>query len=77
MPIAYDLTKDLRFIEGKQEGEQVGEQKKARTAVINLLKDKVLSIEQIARVLEVSLDFVKKIQDELKNNPNLKQVNFN
>ncbi len=80
MPIAYDLTKDLRFIEGKQEGKQegrqegehVGEQKKARAAVINLLKDKVLSVEQIARVLEVSLDFVKNIQEELKNNPKLK-----
>ncbi len=76
MPITYDLTKDPRFIEGKLEGKLEGtiegELKKARKAVINLLKNKILDIDQIAQVLEVPLDFIKKIQDELKKNPNLK-----
>ena len=72
MPITYDLKKDLRFKEGKIEGEMIGEIKKARIAIINMLKLNTLSIKQIASVLEVSLDFVKKVQAELANNPNLK-----
>jgi predicted transposase YdaD len=80
MPITYDLTKDLRYkegkLEGKLEGEAIGEQKgelrKARIAVINMLKMQTFSIEQIAGVLEVTLDFVKKIQSEWIQNPHLK-----
>ena len=75
MPITYDLTKDLRFIEGEQkgkiEGKIEGELKKARIATINLLKERLLSVDTIARVLDVPLAFVKKIQDELIKNPNL------
>lgn len=73
MPITYDLTKDLRFIEGEMIGEQKGELKKARIATINLLKERLLSVDIIARVLDVPLAFVKKIQDELIKNPNLKE----
>jgi predicted transposase YdaD len=76
MPIAYDLKKDPRFLEGKLEGklegQKEGQYKKARVAVINLLKTKTLSIEQIAQVLEVSIDFVKAIQEELTKNPYLR-----
>jgi predicted transposase YdaD len=79
MPITYDLTKDLRFkegkLEGKLEGEMIGEQKgelkKARIAVLNMLKMKIFSIEQIVGVVEVDMDFVKKIQAEWTKNPNL------
>ncbi len=75
MPITYDLTKDLRFIEGEQkgkiEGKIEGELKKARIATINLLKERLLSVDTLARVLDVPLAFVKKIQDELIKNPNL------
>ena len=67
-------------IEGKLEGEQIGEQKgiiegelkKARIGVINMLNLGIFSIEQIADVLDVSLDFVKNIQAESAENPNLK-----
>ncbi len=81
MPITYDLTKDPRFIEGEQlgilkgklEGKLEGELEKARIATINLLKERLLSVDIIARVLDVPLAFVKKIQDELVKNPNLKE----
>ena len=76
MPIIYDLTKDLRYkegkIEGKIEGEIEGEIKKARIATINMLKLKIFTLKQIADVLEVQLAFVKKVQAELAKNPNLK-----
>lgn len=68
MPIIYDLKKDLRYKEGKIEGET----NKAHIAIINMLKLNTLSIKQIASVLEVPLDFVKKVQAELAKNPNLK-----
>ncbi len=73
MPITYDLTKGPRFIEGEMIGEQKGELNKARIATINLLKERLLSVDIIARVLDVPLAFVKKIQDELVKNPNLKE----
>ena len=76
MPITYDLKKDLRYkegkVEGKIEGKIEGEMNKARIAIINMLKLNTLSIKQIASVLEVPLSFVKKVQAELANNPNLK-----
>ncbi len=80
MPIIYDLTKDLRYkegelkgeLKGKLEGERIGELKKARIAIINMLKMNVFTIHQIADVLEVSLDFVQKVQAEWTKNPNLK-----
>ena len=74
MPILYDLTKDLRFKEGKQIGELEGELKKARAAIIEILKDKTLdmSVEKLTLIFNVTPKFVKDIQEELKKNPNLK-----
>ena len=67
MPIIYDITKDLRFKEGKREGELA----KARITVIRMLADKSLTVEKIASFAAVSIDFVKKIQKELEKNPKL------
>ena len=76
MPIVYDITKDIRFkegkLEGKLEGELEGELKKARTSAIRLLKQGVLTPIMIAEGLEVPLSFVLKIQKELQKNPDLK-----
>ncbi len=84
MPIIYDLTKDLRYKEGKIEGklegklegmlqgEQTGELKKARIGVIHLLKEDTFSIERIAYIMDVAIEFVREIQKELKRNPDLK-----
>jgi predicted transposase YdaD len=63
MPIIYDLRKDLRFKEGKRET--------TRAAVIRMLNDKALSVEKIAHYQDVSIDYVKKIQEQLKKNPNI------
>ena len=78
MPILYDLTKDLRYKEGKEvgklEGKLEGELLKARTAIIEILKDKTLdmSVEKLTLIFNVTPKFVKDIQEELKKNPNLK-----
>ncbi len=76
MPIKYDLTKDIRFKEGREvgieKGEERGERKKARASAIRLLKNGLLSIVMIAEALDVSLDFVLKIQDELEKKTDLK-----
>ena len=77
MPIIYDLTKDIRFKEGVEAGEEKGiekgELKKARLTAIRLLKRGTLSAIAIAEDLDEPLDFVLKIQKELDRNPNLKE----
>ena len=68
MPVIYDLRKDIRFKEGKEEGEL----KHARLSTIRLLKRGALSAVAIAEDLDVPLDFVLQIQAKLEKNPNLK-----
>ena len=54
-------------------GKLEGKLEQARVAVINLLKNNILSVDEVARVLETPVDFVLNIQKELKKNPNLKK----
>jgi hypothetical protein len=68
MPVIYDLTKDIRF----KEGLEVGEEKKARASTIQLLKNGILPVVTIAEVVGMPLSFVLQIQKELEKNPNLK-----
>ena len=68
----FEVAEEKAEQKGKIEGEQIDLIKKARIGVINMLNLKIFSIEQIADVLDVSLDFVKNIQAELADNPNLK-----
>ena len=68
MPVIYDLRKDIRFKEGKEEGKE----EQARLATIRLLKKGLLSAVTIAEVQDVPLSFVLKIQEELEKNQNLK-----
>ena len=72
MPVIYDLRKDIRFKEGKEEGLEEGELKHARLSTIRLLKRGALSAVAIAEDLDVPLDFVLQIQAKLEKNPNLK-----
>ncbi len=65
MPIIYDLTKDIRFKEGVEKGED----KKARASAIRMLNQGVL-IKNIAEYLDVSIDFVLNIQKELVQKSN-------
>ena len=71
MPIIYDLRKDIRFKEGKEEGLEEGELKKARIAAMRFLKKGMLSPVAIAEGLDVPLSFVILIQEELEKNPKL------
>ena len=68
MPVIYDLRKDIRFKEGKEEGRE----EQARFAIIRALKKGLLSPVAIAEMQDVPLSFVLKIQEELDKNPNLK-----
>ncbi len=64
---------ELRGIEkGIEKGIEEGRQETARIAIVNMLKLKNFSNAQIADILEVDTDFVKKVQDELAMNPLLK-----
>ena len=76
MPIIYVLTKDIRFKEGKEIGEEKGIEKgvlkQARSSTIRLLKRGILSPVEIAEIQDVPLAFVLKIQKGLDKNPNLK-----
>ncbi len=72
MPITLDITKDLRYQEGKQigeargkeigkkEGETIGEKKEKFK---NILKgySKGMSLEELADFFEVSIDYVKNV----------------
>jgi hypothetical protein len=56
MPITYDIRKDLRFKEGRQEGVLFKDQ----SFVINLLQKGIESLETIAEFASVDLAFVVK-----------------
>ena len=57
----------LSFRQGKEEGEQLGAQKKAIEATINLLKMEILSPEQIAQAQDLPLEKVLELQKEIRD----------
>jgi len=77
MPIIFDVREDILFQQGKEEGLEKGREKGLEeglekgqllanyTFVINLLKDGTFSIRQIAHIANTSEAFVKKVQQEL------------
>jgi hypothetical protein len=60
MPITFDIRKDLRFKEGRQEGRQEEALIKDQSFVINLLQKGIESLETIAEFATVELAFVVK-----------------
>jgi hypothetical protein len=62
MSIAYDVRTDLRYLQGKEEGEE----SKNRKIIISLLENGLLSVKDIAEIAEVSLEFVLNIQKGMK-----------
>lgn len=60
MPIIFNLRKDPRFKEGRQEGRQEIALIKDQNFVINLLQKGIESIETIAEFADVDLSFVEK-----------------
>jgi len=62
MALIYDLKTDLRYLQGREE------EKKERIddILINMLKNTSLSIEEIAKIVNTSVDYVKKLAEKLK-----------
>ncbi len=65
MALDYDIRKDLRYQQGMQKGLEKGLEEKDKM-ILAFLKIGKLSMEEIANAAEVSLDYVKKIAEELK-----------
>ncbi len=61
----FEHYMSLSFRQGKEEGEQLGAQKKAIEAAINLLKMEILSPEQIAQAQDLPLEKVLELQKEI------------
>ena len=62
MPLTYDLTKDLRFIEGKEEGKEDAKSK----FVLNLLRSTDFNDDKIANLASASVQYVKDMRQKLK-----------
>ena len=63
----FEHYMSLSFRQGKEEGEQLGAQKKAIEAAINLLKMKLGTPEQIAQAQNLPLEKVLELQNEIKS----------
>jgi hypothetical protein len=61
MALTYDLENDIRF----QQGVEKGIETKTIKAIKKMLSDNFTN-EQIAKYLEVTVEFVKKVADSLK-----------
>ncbi len=70
MGLLYDITKDYLYQEGltkgREEGKQEGIEEGKRELIISLLEDKAFSIEKIARLAKVRVDYVEAIAKELR-----------
>jgi len=74
MPITYDITKDKLYLKGKEEGREKGrEEGKAKgrreamfQLIAKMLKKGKLSRNEIAEMLEVPSDTVKKVQEMIR-----------
>ncbi len=62
MGLTYNITEDYLY----QEGMTKGREEEKRVLIVKMLKDKTLSIEKIAEFAEVTVDYVKQIEKELK-----------
>ena len=64
----FEHYMSLSFRQGKEEGEQLGAQKKAIEAAINLLKMEILSPKQIAQAQGLSIEKVLELQKNITVN---------
>ena len=66
MTIIYDITTDLRYLEGVETGIETGiEKEKNRAIRIAIIKGK-LSLEEIAEMFSVDLEYVLKIKETIE-----------
>ncbi len=70
MALTYDLKTDLRYLAGVEKGVRIGEvkgeERKQKEIIVEMIKDN-LSIEVIAKYAKVSIDYVVRIVEEMKN----------
>ena len=64
MPITYDIKNDSFYNRGIREGREEGREEKQSQMISKALSQRVLTIEQIAEMAEVSIDYVLSIQSE-------------
>ncbi len=66
MPITYDIRNDTRFKQGSQEGKLEGKLEeatiKSQEFVISFLENGMTSIDSIANLVKVSVEFVQNTQ---------------
>ena len=65
MSINYDVTKDLRYLEGKEIGIDLGIASNTKALIKNMLSWGKLSIKEIAEATKVSIDDVIAIHNEM------------
>lgn len=58
MALSYNIKEDAFYQEGQKERE--------KQIIVKMLKDKTLTIEKIAEIVDVSVDYVRQIAKELK-----------
>lgn len=61
MGLTYDTTEDFLYKEGLTKGEEKGQKARERNIIINMLKDKTLSMEKIVELADVSVEYVKQL----------------
>jgi predicted transposase YdaD len=62
MELFYNITEDPLY----QEGIEKGMEKGVRNLIINMLRDKTLSMEKIAELARVTIGYVQQVAKELK-----------
>lgn len=74
MGLIYNITEDYLYREGlekgiekgREEGMERGVEKEKKEMVIRMLTDKTLSMEKIAQLADVTIDYVRKVAKESK-----------
>jgi hypothetical protein len=64
MALTYNLEKDIRYRQGLEAGVEKGIEKKTRNFIQSLLIKTKLSLQEIADIAGVSVDFVKTIKKQ-------------
>lgn len=64
MALNYNIKEDERYKQGKLEGKTEGRNEERKTNILKLLKADILTVEQIAETLEVSIDYVLELKSE-------------
>jgi predicted transposase YdaD len=66
MGLLYDITKDYLYQQGMEKGIEKGQQETKRQMIESMLKIETISLENIATVAGVPVEYVQQIAEELK-----------